>query len=203
MTEEKRNYILYRVFDAHEVLLYIGMSKAFVGRLQAHIKGSDWFSMASKITLEHCDSLEELTLKEVSAIKSESPKFNRKDSLIYEKPARKYKASKNHIFVVKHFKTIEKIDFPNNEIFQVLNLDQRPNQRLLNDLEKEISKYLCQKFNLSRSNLDSLYEFIELKEKKPYSKSNYAYNALIEENLIDVQDGYLILSKDYFRKSGE
>jgi len=52
MTEQKRNYILYRFFDESENLLYVGMTKSFANRLQAHANSSCWFSMASKITLE-------------------------------------------------------------------------------------------------------------------------------------------------------
>lgn len=208
MNEEKRNYILYRFFDDFENLLYVGMTKSFVNRLQAHANSSCWFSMASKITLEHCESLEDLKEKEIDAIKKESPKFNKKDSLVYEKPVRKYKASNSHVFVVKHFKVVEKndlteIDFKNEEIFKVLNLEEKPNRKLLNYLETEISKFLCRKFDLNRNNLDSLFEFVENNPKVSYAQSSYHQRALLEANLLDIEDGYLVLSKNYFRKAGE
>ena len=208
MTKEKRHYILYRFFDASENLLYVGMTKSFDNRLQAHGNSSCWFSMASKITLQHCDSLEDLTSKEIDAIKKELPKFNKKDSPIYEKPVKKYSPSNCHLFVVKHFKCVEKIDlekidFSREEIFKVLNLEEKPSHRLLNDLEREISKFLCKKFDLSKQNLDSLFEFIETAPKVSYAKSNYYHKALLEANLLDIEDGYLVLSKNYFRKAGD
>lgn len=67
--------ILYRYFDEDDILLYVGISKNGVKRLEQHL-GSSWHRRIAKITMETWRSREEALLGEQLVIKTEKPIFN-------------------------------------------------------------------------------------------------------------------------------
>jgi len=75
---------LYRFFDNNNNLLYIGISKAFVNRLNAHSFTAEWFFRASYVTIEHFETRQQVESAEKHAIKSELPKYNKAHNPNYE-----------------------------------------------------------------------------------------------------------------------
>ena len=75
-------YVLYRIFDGDNALLYVGATTNPKLRFTDHPR-KDWWTEAALITLEHCGSLDELIAAERCAIETENPVHN----VIYSKPA--------------------------------------------------------------------------------------------------------------------
>jgi len=69
---------LYRFYDAHGQLLYVGISCDPDARWKAHRyeEPKEWCPLVASRTLEWLDSREEALAAEVIAIKSEKPRFN-------------------------------------------------------------------------------------------------------------------------------
>jgi len=68
---------LYRVFDAADLLLYIGIAESFEQRLSQHEINSGWFDKAERLVVEwHTDRRSALTA-EGTAIEAERPLWNR------------------------------------------------------------------------------------------------------------------------------
>lgn len=75
-TKAKKGQV-YRHYDKHGFLLYVGMSSTFLAR-QANHKESNWFDEISTITVAHYDTREEALDAERVAIATENPKHNLK-----------------------------------------------------------------------------------------------------------------------------
>lgn len=78
------NEVLYRFFDEHNNLLYVGISNDWTQRLKQHYKNSDFFTEAAFITLERFETREEVELAEKVAIAQEQPKYNKAFNPFYE-----------------------------------------------------------------------------------------------------------------------
>lgn len=71
------NLVLYRFFDADGALLYVGKSTHAWDRFAEHRRGSAFYPDAAAVTLQRGFVSEaELAAAEVSAIRSENPRFN-------------------------------------------------------------------------------------------------------------------------------
>jgi hypothetical protein len=66
---------LYRHFDKHGELLYVGISLSAVARLSQH-RNKQWFSQIESVTVEKFATREEAEAAEFTAIREELPKFN-------------------------------------------------------------------------------------------------------------------------------
>ena len=77
---------LYRLFDADDQLLYVGISRNWRERFHAHEKAQPWWNEVTKITLERFDSREAVAEAERVAIKVERPTKNKQHSQTYESP---------------------------------------------------------------------------------------------------------------------
>ena len=69
---------LYRHFNAEGGLLYVGISLNTIARLVAHQKSSEWFGDIASITIEKFEDRDTADAAEITAIKAEAPKFNRR-----------------------------------------------------------------------------------------------------------------------------
>jgi hypothetical protein len=71
-----RNCIVYRFFDAADVLLYVGFTVNFPGRLGTHHSSSPWFSEVARWTLT--DLPDDVTglAYEAETIRAERPIYN-------------------------------------------------------------------------------------------------------------------------------
>lgn len=69
-------HVLYRMFDANQELLYVGLTKDPSARFKQHSQSKDWFLEVAAITVEHFATREELTAAEILAIRSECPRHN-------------------------------------------------------------------------------------------------------------------------------
>lgn len=67
---------LYRHFDSHGCLLYVGISLNAVARLAGHREQSHWFSQIRRVEMESFADRDSALNAEALAIKSENPKFN-------------------------------------------------------------------------------------------------------------------------------
>ena len=70
------SYCLYRCFDDHGKLLYIGITGNFAQRTFNHEQNSKWFRKARNLTLHHFQSREATLDAEREAIKNERPIYN-------------------------------------------------------------------------------------------------------------------------------
>jgi hypothetical protein len=71
---------VYRCFDEHGILLYVGCSANALTRLNQHRTASGWFWRVRKVMIEHFPNWEAAALTEAKAILSESPRYNVDDS---------------------------------------------------------------------------------------------------------------------------
>jgi predicted GIY-YIG superfamily endonuclease len=71
---------LYRVFDAADQLLYVGITEDLFKRLSQHRDQSGWFDQASRLVIEWYGTREACRQAESSAIKAERPLWNRQES---------------------------------------------------------------------------------------------------------------------------
>lgn len=70
------SFVLYRHFDANDVLLYVGQSRRFGDRMGAHQRNAPWWDDVITITMERFGTAHELTIAEIAAIQREDPKYN-------------------------------------------------------------------------------------------------------------------------------
>lgn len=74
--ESGRATILYRVFDAQDRLLYVGIAYSIFLRLAQHNDSAGWAHHAVKITLERFSGREAAVAAESEAIRTEDPVWN-------------------------------------------------------------------------------------------------------------------------------
>lgn len=75
---DQRRCALYRHFDEHDVLLYVGITEALGDRTNSgHARSSDWVQFAVRAEAEWLDSRTAASRAEREAVKGEKPIFNR------------------------------------------------------------------------------------------------------------------------------
>jgi len=89
---------LYRLFNADDELLYIGVSMSALKRIGEHRADKDWWQEVAKITIEthqmHRSTIEEL---ERYAIQTEQPKYNKRHAATEQSaPSKKSSSSRKH-----------------------------------------------------------------------------------------------------------
>lgn len=67
---------LYRLFDANDRLLYIGIAERWTGRLAQHHADKTWFGDVARLTIEHHPDHTAALEAEAAAIRSERPEHN-------------------------------------------------------------------------------------------------------------------------------
>jgi hypothetical protein len=67
---------LYRLYDEHDFLLYVGVSLSTFRRLSEHAQGKGWWQQVRKITLEPQSSRAGALAAEARAILEECPLYN-------------------------------------------------------------------------------------------------------------------------------
>lgn len=67
---------LYRLFDADDALLYIGISRSALGRLGEHLGEKTWAGEVVRTTIHPFGSRDEAAAAERAAIQSERPRYN-------------------------------------------------------------------------------------------------------------------------------
>lgn len=70
------NTSLYRFFDSKEKLIYVGIAKDALRRLNQHSKGKDWFSAVATVRIERFESRIAALRAEELAIQREKPMAN-------------------------------------------------------------------------------------------------------------------------------
>lgn len=74
---ENTETALYRHFDKHNDLLYVGISLSAIGRLSQHSDVSHWFHHISRVTIEWFPTRREALSAEREAIRKENPRHNK------------------------------------------------------------------------------------------------------------------------------
>jgi predicted GIY-YIG superfamily endonuclease len=67
---------LYRHFDRHGTLLYVGIARDVARRSSKHDANADWADLIVRIDVEHHDTRELALAAEARAIKAEHPVYN-------------------------------------------------------------------------------------------------------------------------------
>lgn len=69
-------FILYRMFNHKQQLLYVGITSNPSARFAQHARDKGWFPQIAEIRLEHHETRERLIAAEREAIKNENPRHN-------------------------------------------------------------------------------------------------------------------------------
>lgn len=75
-------FVLYRMFNAHGELLYLGQTISPRTRMKNHAQQRDWWHEVVNITLERFCSSQELNRVEKIAIQTEHPRYNKQHNMI-------------------------------------------------------------------------------------------------------------------------
>lgn len=75
-----RETTLYRFYDAHGVLVYVGITYNFPVRLTQHRRRSEWFETVDHWTTETHPTRRAAKNVETQSIREEMPRFNRHES---------------------------------------------------------------------------------------------------------------------------
>src|ERR1044071_4306502 len=77
----QRRCALYRHYDEHDVLLYVGISESPVDRTNGHARTSEWVEFAERAEVQWLDSRALAEQAERDAIRAETPIFNRQHAI--------------------------------------------------------------------------------------------------------------------------
>ena len=77
MPKKPRPCALYRHYDLHKRLLYVGISVNAAHRTSQHARDARWFHQVRAITVEHFPSAPQALAAEKVAILMENPIFNK------------------------------------------------------------------------------------------------------------------------------
>jgi predicted GIY-YIG superfamily endonuclease len=67
---------LYRYFDEHGTLIYVGITSRRTKRQKEHNTDKDWWQYVHHQTVQHFDTREEAEAKERAVIRHQNPPFN-------------------------------------------------------------------------------------------------------------------------------
>lgn len=70
------NHTLYRFWDAHDALLYVGVTGDAATRWKRHSRGKGWWLQVARVTVEHFTNRADLLNAEAHAIRAERPRYN-------------------------------------------------------------------------------------------------------------------------------
>jgi predicted GIY-YIG superfamily endonuclease len=70
---------VYRLWNAQKELLYVGISKSLMTRIDQHDKGKEWGAEIDEVTAKSYSSRDSARTAEIQAIKKENPKYNIQD----------------------------------------------------------------------------------------------------------------------------
>lgn len=73
-------FLIYRFYDGHGQLLYLGVTGVPEGRFAAHRRKSQWWPCVAGLATEICDGYRQSLESERAAIKRERPLFNRRSA---------------------------------------------------------------------------------------------------------------------------
>lgn len=68
---------VYRMYDAHGALLYVGCSVLWPTRVGQHSEEKPWWSEVASLTVEHHDTRDAALAAESAAIRVERPAYNK------------------------------------------------------------------------------------------------------------------------------
>lgn len=67
---------VYRAYDAHERLLYVGMSAFLASRMREHKRSKSWWQDVARVTASFYDDRRDAYRAETRAIRAEAPLYN-------------------------------------------------------------------------------------------------------------------------------
>jgi hypothetical protein len=75
-SERERQHVLYRFFDTHDELLYVGISLHGIRRMGDHQRAQPWWPRVARTSLAHFPDRESARQAERVAIAEEHPRYN-------------------------------------------------------------------------------------------------------------------------------
>lgn len=75
--DDARTHYLYRIFDAADVLLYVGITHDVGARFQQHRSDKPWWNERATHTVEEAPTRADVLYLEAKAILTEFPRYNR------------------------------------------------------------------------------------------------------------------------------
>jgi predicted GIY-YIG superfamily endonuclease len=75
-TDDERPYAVYRLYDADDRLLYVGMTSDSERRMQAHASGKVWWNQVAHQVIEWHPGKADALTAEAAAIRTEFPRYN-------------------------------------------------------------------------------------------------------------------------------
>lgn len=84
LPQQEAETSVYRYYDQHRVLIYVGITKRGIARQSEHNRGREWWPFVTSQEVEHFPSREEAHAREVELIERYTPPFNRQHNPIHE-----------------------------------------------------------------------------------------------------------------------
>lgn len=69
-------YAVYRIFNADDELLYVGVTKNIAARMKQHQRSQAWWPSVASITTTWFETVEAASAAEIAAIQTEQPSSN-------------------------------------------------------------------------------------------------------------------------------
>lgn len=101
MKHDRSEAVVYRMYDADDRLLWVGMSTNLIQRIVSHRATQQWWPRVAKVTVDHFAGRKAAAAAERAAIAAEAPEFNKApgtcvsfDTLAERDAARKVRADR-------------------------------------------------------------------------------------------------------------
>lgn len=135
---ENRANVLYRMYDADGVLLYIGITTNLEDRLADHRGFKGWWREVSTIKLEHFPTRSSAEDAERLAIETEVPRWNVRHGV---SPAERSTPASSTVSTMRHrnFRIEDEIWIEATRIAELRG--ERLSQVLRDEIKREIAKY--------------------------------------------------------------
>ena len=110
---------LYRLYDANDELLYVGISKSALKRLGEHYQTKEWADQIATMTIEQYPDRNSVEKAEQTAISKENPVHNkRRQQLVAKTPRQLWElATSNERIMVGHLLNVVAHELRNERLF--------------------------------------------------------------------------------------
>jgi len=181
---------LYRHFDKHKELLYVGVSLNALNRLGQHKRNAHWFNSISNVTIEHFPTRGEALAAETLAIQQENPLHNIKNKrhplgIFLEKTQyERLEAAKDQI---TYEVTTLKAMYTSEELASELNIQHK---HVRECIDKNLISAIKTKGGISAKGIDTrrwlisgwaYLDFIEFLEKVAVAPWDCDYEIVLED----------------------
>lgn len=75
-TDEQAGNSVYKYYDSHKILIYVGITKQGMGRNRQHNADKVWWPFVAQQEIEHLESRDAAAAREIELIRRHRPPFN-------------------------------------------------------------------------------------------------------------------------------